>query len=108
MTFSELIAFIDQENKRLVRYYHDKKTDPEKLVLFRTVKLGEEFGELCDEILALSKSQRQEKMKERDNLGNEFADVLFTTLLLARMLKVDVTKAIKQKMKKVDARYGKK
>lgn len=105
MIFSELITFIDQENKRLVRQYHDKATDPEKLLLYRTVKLGEEFGELCDEILALNKSQRKEKLKEEDNLSEEVADVLFTTLLLARMLKVDVTKAIKQKMKKVDARY---
>lgn len=107
MTLEELIQFINQVDKKLIDYYGDRKIDKEKMVLYRTVKLGEEFGELCDEILSSSASQRKEKLNrvKKNNLPDEFADVLFTTLLLARSMDIDMEKAIKSKIRKINKRF---
>ncbi len=108
MDLQELIEFIDKENIRLKDHYHDHDTEKEKLILYRAVKLGEEFGELCNEILITNSSQRKEKMvNAKSNLEDEFADVLFTSLLLARLMDVDVEKSIRTKIEKINKRYEK-
>ena len=79
-----------------------------EIVLSRTVKLNEEVGELCAEILALDNDQRKEKlakMKEKDNLPNELADIIITTLLLAEVLDVDIKTALEDKIEKINQRY---
>lgn len=108
MEFKNLIKFITKEDKRLREYYGNYK-DEEKRILARTVKLTEELGELCDEVLSFNSLQRQDKLDKHDvnNLSEEFADVLITTLLLAQVMNVDIEKALKQKMEKIDKRYRK-
>ena len=73
MEFNDLKKFIKIEDKRLRGRFGNYK-DEEKRILARTVKLGEEFGELCDEVLGYNSFQRQEKLDNRDaeNLGEEF------------------------------------
>ena len=73
----------------------------------RTVKLTEELGELCNEVLAFNGDQRKEKLDKYDknNLPNEFADVIITTLLLAKTMNVDIQEALKQKIKSINERY---
>jgi len=106
MQLEGLIKFIKKEDKRIREHYGNYK-DEEKRILVRTVKLAEELGELCDEVLSFNSMQRREKLEKHDaeNLSDEFADVLITTLLLAEVMKVDVEKALKQKIKKIDRRY---
>ena len=106
MTFEELLNWIAVEDKRL-REKFGNYPDEEKRILARTVKLSEELGELCDEVLSFNSMQRQEKLEERktDDLESEFADVLITTLLLARVMGVDVPKALANKMEKINKRY---
>lgn len=108
MQLKDLIKFIKKEDKRLRERYGNYK-DEEKRILARTVKLTEELGELCDEILSFNAMQRQDKLDKHDanNLFEEFADVLITTLLLAEVMKVDIEKALEQKMEKIDKRYKK-
>lgn len=106
MDFKNLQQFIDLENDRLMSRF-GSNTQTER-VLARTVKLTEELGELCNEILAFHGDQRQEKLDalEKDNLPNEFADVIITTLLLAKSMNVDIEKALEQKMEKINQRYS--
>ena len=44
---------------------------------------------------------------KKENLPDEFADVLITTLLLAQEMNVDIEKALEDKIKKIDKRYEK-
>jgi len=65
------------------------------------------LGELCDEILAHNSMQRKQKLDNhnKDNLSEEFADVIITTLLLAKAMNVDIEKALERKIEKVNKRY---
>jgi NTP pyrophosphatase (non-canonical NTP hydrolase) len=76
------------------------------VILARTVKLGEEFGELCEEVLAYNSLQRKQKLDnhDRENLREEFADVIITALLLAKSMNVNIEKALEMKMQRLDQR----
>jgi NTP pyrophosphatase (non-canonical NTP hydrolase) len=106
MQLKELKEFIQKEDQRL-REYFGSYPDEEKRILARTVKLTEELGELCDEVLSYNSMQRQDKLDKHDaaNLPEEFADVVITTLLLAEIMKVDIEKALEQKIEKINKRY---
>ena len=106
MDFKELLQFIATEDERLEKYYGNY-LDQEKRILARTVKLSEELGELCDEVLSFNAMQRKDKMGNYDgeNLAEEFADVLITTLLLAKSMDVDIEEALKIKIAKINKRY---
>ena len=106
MDLKELLKFIKIEDERLKKYYGGY-SDQEKRILARTVKLTEELGELCDEILAHNSIQRKQKLDNhnKDNLSEEFADVIITTLLLAKAMNVDIEKALERKIEKVSKRY---
>lgn len=106
MQLKDLLKFIEIEDKRLKKYY-GSYNDQEKRILARTVKLTEELGELCNEVLAYGSLQRKEKLNNHDknNLPEEFADVIITTLLLAKAMDIDIEKALKKKIKKVNKRY---
>jgi len=105
MEFKELLKFIETEDGRLKKHYD--LTDQEKHVFARTIKLTEELGELCNEVLAHSSLQRKDKMEKHDqeNLPEEFADVMITTLLLAKSMNVDIEKALEKKIEKINKRY---
>ncbi|HCC59684.1 MAG: hypothetical protein A2402_02965 [Candidatus Staskawiczbacteria bacterium RIFOXYC1_FULL_37_43] len=108
MEFKDLISFIKKEDERL-RNRYGNYPDEEKRILARTVKLAEEFGELCDEVLAYNSMQRKDKLDNivEGNLAEEFADVIITSLLLANAMNVDIEKALEKKMEKIDKRYEK-
>jgi NTP pyrophosphatase (non-canonical NTP hydrolase) len=106
MELKDLLKFIKIEDERLKRYY-GSYDDQEKRILARTVKLTEELGELCDEVLAHNSLQRKQKLDNHDkeNLPEEFADVIITALLLAKAMNVDIEKALEKKVEKVNKRY---
>ena len=101
-----MMQFIESQHNKLIQYYGNNSTDKER-ILARTVKLVEEVGELCNEVLAYHKDQRKEKLAEHDeaNLPHEFADVIITTLLLARAMDVDVSAGLKSKIEKINKRF---
>jgi len=43
--------------------------------------------------------------KDKENLEKEFADVIITTLLLAKSIDIDVAKAIENKIIEINKRY---
>jgi len=108
MKFEELLKFIKIEDKRL-REYYGNYPDEEKHILARTVKLTEELGELCNEVLSFNSMQRKEKLDKvtPDNLSHEFADVIITTLLLSETMGIDINKALQSKIEKINKRYEK-
>src|SRR6185312_1355351 len=89
---------------------NSSKTAPYKLstlqeqeVLTRTVKLNEEVGELCNDILSVLKMQRKSKLEKFDkrNFYEEFGDVIISTIQLANAAGVDIQRAVNDKMKKI-------
>ena len=105
MELNEIIDFIDAEDIRLKKHY-DWCTDKDKIVLAKIVKLNEEVGELCNEVLAATKFQRKIKLDahSKDTLSDEFADVFITTLLLAKAMDVDIIYAIEKKISVIKTR----
>jgi len=106
MDFSTLLNFIKTERGRLASTT-GKYEDAEKEIFARTVKIGEEFGELCQEVLfhANLQGKHKEGKFDKNNLANEFADVIFTTLLLAQDMNIDIEKALENKITKIEKRY---
>jgi len=43
--------------------------------------------------------------RDKESLSEEFADVVITTLLLAKAMNVDVEKALEKKAEKINERY---
>lgn len=82
-------------------------TQTEKEILTKTIKLNEEVGELCSDILSVLKLQRRSKLAKFDkrNIYQEFADVIITTIQLASAAGVDVERALSDKLKKIEDRY---
>ena len=105
MDIQELLDFIDKEDNRIRKYYGNYP-DEEKRILARTVKLMEEVGELSNDVLSFNSMQRKEKLDkhDRENIREEFADVLITTLLLAKAMNIDVKKAMEDKIEKIKKR----
>lgn len=108
MDMKKLLQFISLEDSRLKARF-ENYPDTEKRILARTVKLNEEVGELCNEVLAFNSMQRKEKLEHHDGkeLEHEFADVIITTLLLANTMGVDIEKALEGKIEKINSRYKK-
>ena len=109
MTIEELQQFISDQDA----YFRARRAGdftPREHVFARTIKLGEEYGELCDEVLASIDGQRAEKMngREASHLEDEFADVLITTFMLAKAMDVDIMKALDHKVPKIRERNSKK
>lgn len=106
MQLKELLEWIKVEDKRLKERFGNYG-DQEKRILAHTVKLTEELGELCDEVLAYNSLQRKEKLNENteENLAEEFADVLITSLILAENMNIDIKKALEEKINKINKRY---
>lgn len=105
MEWSEFTRFIAVEDQRLLAHYG--YVDTEKRILARTVKLTEEVGELCEEVLSHCAFQRREKLegKDKDNLPGEFADVVIVAFLLAKTMDVDMVQALSDKMEKIKTRH---
>ena len=84
-------------------------TQEEKEILTKTIKLNEEVGELCNDILSVLKLQRKSKLEKFDkrNFYEEFADVIITTMQLAAVAKVDIERALNDKLIKIEKRYNK-
>ena len=103
MDFKDALEKVD-EYEREVKKRTDK-WDNENLkrevILAKTVKLGEEVGELNDEILKQLGFLREGKVALRENLEDEFGDVLITLFGVSKSLGVDLEKAFFNKVQKV-------
>ncbi len=96
------IEELSQKTKPHYKLYSQK----EKEILTKTVKLNEEVGELCNDILSILRLQRRAKLEKFDkrNVYQEFADVIITTIQLAGAAGVDLERAINDKLKVIEKR----
>lgn len=101
----EKIKVLNEKTRPHYKLYSPK----EKEILTKTVKLNEEVGELCNDILSVLRLQRKSKLekfdKNKQNFYEEFADVIITTMQLAIITGVDVQRAVHDKLKKIEERY---
>jgi NTP pyrophosphatase (non-canonical NTP hydrolase) len=106
MEMKELLEFIDWTLSQAGKwtFYHD--ADITKRILAQSVKLSEEVGELSSEILWHTGFIRAEKKARYtpETLQHEFADVILTTIRLAKLMEVDIETALKNKMDKIKQR----
>ena len=108
MTLEDLQDFI-REQDQLLRKVKDTGYSDRERVYARTIKLGEEYGELCDAVLGSFGDQRSDKLsgEDRENLEGEFADVVIVAYLLAECMNVDMSKALTTKMQKIREKHNK-
>lgn len=106
LSLDEIRDFIRQEHLRMVKKW-GKESNQKERTLARTIKLMEELGELCNEILSFNTGQRKLKMKAKDTkkLEEEFADVLIVTFLLAENTKIDIFDGLKRKIDLIKKRW---
>ena len=97
MEIKELKEFAKETEDRLSRYYNKSK---EELIIFHTLKMGEEAGEVFEQVLSHLNIQRKEKEMNKSSIGEEIADVLLAGVVLAQSLNIDIEKELDNKMKK--------
>lgn len=102
-TLQKKIGLLNERTRPHYKLY----SQTEKEILTKTVKLNEEVGELCNDILSILKLQRKAKLEkfDRRNIYQEFADVIITTIQLAQIAGVDINRAVGDKLKKIEERY---
>lgn len=104
MELKELHDFVKSEDYRLRSLYpgHTKK----EMILARMCKLSEEIGELSEQVLKTLAFQRKEKMIDlkKEDLEDEFTDVLITLFLLSEIMEVDLEKEMGRKVEKIKSR----
>lgn len=95
MTIKEAQQLVDQWIKEYgVRYFSE---------LTNMAVLTEEVGELA-RVMARRYGDQSFKSGEKDNLGEEMADVLWVLLCLANQTGVDLTKELKKSIEKKTCR----
>ena len=104
MEIKEINQFIEEEIKKLEEYYKDK--DKDELSMAMGFKVIEEVGELFQEILSHKGYQSKEKLEkfDKEEIKKEFADAIFTILILAKRFDVDIEEAIQIKIKEIKKR----
>lgn len=102
-SLEEKVKVLNEKSRPHYKLY----TQTEKEILTKTVKLNEEVGELCNDILSVLKLQRKAKLDKfnKANIYEEFADVIITTFQLAVAAGVDIDRAVNGKLKKIEKRY---
>lgn len=95
MTIKQAQELVDEwVNTTGIRYFNE---------LTNTAILAEEVGEVA-RIMARKYGEQSFKEGEKDDLGDEFADVLFVLICLANQTGVDLTEALKKNLEKKSVR----
>jgi NTP pyrophosphatase (non-canonical NTP hydrolase) len=97
MDIKELKDFAKETEDRLSKYYNKTK---EELIVFHALKMGEETGEVFEQVLNHHNIQRKEKTINKEKIGEEIADVLLAGMVLAKSLNIDMEKELDSKMRK--------
>ncbi len=106
MTIEELVAEYKKISETLNTKWPLQNQDHRTFA--RTMKIVEELGELSDEILTSMNLQRNSKIQQfsKQNIKDEFADVLGSLILLALELDIDVEEVMKRKIAFTRERFG--
>lgn len=85
----------------------DATVDIEKRTFLDTIKLSEEVWELNEQILWHYGYGRKEKLEKcsSEHLEQEIADVIFSAMMIAKSLNIDVEKAMSNKLQEIKRRF---
>lgn len=102
----ELLDFINKVDEHLVQ--QDTNHDPKIHSLIASIKLSEEVGEFNEQLLWYRWYGRKEKIEKysQEDMEHEMADIIFSALMLAKSLNIDVNKSLSNKMKKIKERFN--
>ena len=105
MDIQEILQTIEKIHEHLI--LRDKIVDMEKRTFIDTIKLSEEVWELNQQVLLYYGYGRKEKLEKfsPEDLEQEIADVLFSVMMIAKSLNIDVEKAMSNKMKIIKNRF---
>ncbi len=106
MNLKELQGFAAEEKARLERQYR-LEADERVRILAHMAKVTEEAGELADAVLTHLGLQRREKLENhtREHLEKEFADVIYTTTIMADILDIDLDALMAKRVEEIRARH---
>ena len=95
-------------NSRFAEKNTQRGYDYNTEAMYSTLKLGEEYGELSEAVLTAIGHQRQSKLDEykKEDIEGEIADVIIQTLVVADLFKIDVSKAILDKLEKLEKKLS--
>ncbi len=102
--FEEFLIFIETIDIELKEKYFKNSTKQE-IAYTSTIKLSEEVGELCNEILKLFKLQREEKLT-KVKVESELADVIISTLIIAQTLNLNIKELLQTRQEEISKRFG--
>lgn len=107
MDMDALVTFAQRMEARFRAVDGDILT-PRERTYAQLAKLGEEYGELCEQVLAMDGHQRADKADKfgKEKLDGELADVVMVCFILAERLGVNLPEAIGKKVKVVEERFG--
>jgi NTP pyrophosphatase (non-canonical NTP hydrolase) len=99
---NKLIDFAKIETKRLRKKIN---CSDKEFTLFSTIKLGEEVGEVNEEILKHFKCARDEKLNNDNKLSHEIADVMIVAAILAESMNLNLNDILEEKIKINNGRW---
>ncbi len=98
---------IIEKIKKINSYIDENNKDKwDSLILFKSMKLSEEVGELYNEILWSLWFKRKDKITSLNNLEEEFADVIITTIVIAISMWVNIESTLEKKLEKIYSRFN--
>ncbi len=103
MISKELLNNIDKIRQNLKNFHSISDDTTSEMILAKAVKLSEEVWELNSEVL--KKLYNGRKIFLQEDLELEFADVIITTLLLAKSLNVDINDSLNKKLNILNERW---
>ncbi len=103
----KILDFINKIDDYFNKIRH-ADVDTEKQILYRSMKLTEEVGEFNQELFTYLWKAKQIKLDnfKKENLENEFADVVFSAYLVAKSCDINIQEALERKMKIVKEWFG--
>jgi NTP pyrophosphatase (non-canonical NTP hydrolase) len=109
MTYQELEAFVEFQHQFFLEQGREKSATEKERTFARTLKLGEEYGELVDRVMASCGNQRSTKIGDdiQSELEDEFSDVLISLLLLAKDRGVNILDGIDRKVERIKQKHNK-
>jgi len=106
MITKKLQKIIDWFDEKLNQNYEESLQNKKENILASSIKLSEEVWELSGEVLKFIWRARKDKLKNfsKESLEWEFADVMFSLLVLAKTMWVDINEALENKFEKIKKR----
>ncbi|MBM3271885.1 hypothetical protein FJY94_01195 [Candidatus Kaiserbacteria bacterium] len=106
MEMRDITTFAQLQERRFQVLDGGKNTSLERTYA-QLAKLGEEYGELCEAVMAEAGHQRADKLAQHshEKLAAEMADVVLVVFILAEKMGVDLPDALEKKISVIHERF---